>query len=188
MKKRDIQIKFKITDIDDFLDKLRINKYILIGGTFERTIRYDFEDERLRRRGIFIRTKNGFNNTITIKEKSQNKMKKKYFERKNTTFEIEDCDSMKYLFEKIGMTKTYVMEKYRIIWKKVGIELHLDELPFGIYCEVCSSEKEIDNIVKKFKVKTIYNCTYWELYEQLEKDKKDIIFVESHVFLTNSLI
>ena len=77
MKKNDIQIKFKIADVDAFLEKLRKNKYILIGGTFEKTIRYDFEDERLSRQGIFIRTKNGFDNTITIKERSKDKSHKK---------------------------------------------------------------------------------------------------------------
>ena len=188
MKKNDIQIKFKIADVDAFLEKLRKNKYILIGGTFEKTTRYDFEDERLARQGIFIRTKNGFDDTITIKEKTPNKTQKKYFERENATFEIENCASMKYLLEKIGLTKTYIMEKYRIIWKKGEVELHLDELPFGIYCEVCSSEKEIDKIVNGLGVDTIYNCTYWEIYNQIEGDKKDIKFEKDHIFLTDSLI
>lgn len=188
MKKNDIQIKFKIVDVDVFLEKLRKNKYILIRETFEKTTRYDFEDERLARQGIFIRTKNGFDDTITIKEKTPNKTQKKYFERENATFEIENCDSMKYLLEKIGLTKTYIMEKYRIIWKKGEVELHLDELPFGIYCEVCSSEKEIDKIVNRLGVDTIYNCTYWEIYNQIEDDKKDIKFEKDHIFLTDSLI
>lgn len=188
MKKKDIQIKFKVADVDVFLENLRKNKYILIGGTFEKTTRYDFEDERLAREGIFIRTKNGFADTITIKVKRPNKMQKKYFERENATFEIENCDSMKYLLEKIGLTKNYVMEKYRIIWRKGKVELHLDELPFGIYCEISSSEKEIDNIVNKLNVKTIYNCTYWEIYNQIEDEKKDIKFKKDHIFLTDSLI
>lgn len=188
MKRNNIQIKFKIADVDMFLEKLRKNKYILIGGTFEKTTIYDFEDERLEKSGIFIRTKNGFEDTVTIKEKIFSKSQKKYFERKNATFEIENCDSMKYLLEKIGLTKTYIMEKYRIIWKKGEVELHLDELPFGIYCEVCSSEKEIDKIVSRLGVNTIYNCTYWEIYNQLEDDKRDIKFEKDHIFLTDLLI
>ena len=188
MKKNDIQIKFKVENVDAFLEELRKNKYILIGGAFEKTTRYDFEDERLAQNGIFIRTKDGFCDTITIKEKTPKKTQKKYFERKNATFEIEDCDSMKYLLEKIGLTKKYIMEKYRIIWKKESVELHLDELPFGIYCEICSSEKEIDNIVNKFDIQTIYNCTYWEIYDQLGNNKKNIQFTKDHIFLTDSLI
>lgn len=82
MKKNDIQIKFKIVDVDVFLEKLRKNKYILIGGTFEKTTRYDFEDERLARQGIFIRTKNGFDDTITIKEKTPNKTQKSILKEK----------------------------------------------------------------------------------------------------------
>lgn len=188
MKNNDIQIKFKIVDVDAFLEKLRENKYILIGGTFEKTTRYDFEDERLAKSGIFIRTKNGFDDTIAIKENPPNKTHKICFDRENVTFEIENCDSMRYLLKKIGLTKTYIMEKYRIIWKKGRVELHLDELPFGIYCEVCSSEKEIDKIVNRLKLDTIYNCTYWEIYNQIEDDKKDIKFEKDHIFLTNYLI
>ena len=82
MKKNDIQIKFKIVDVDVFLEKLRKNKYILIGETFEKTTRYDFEDERLARQGIFIRTKNGFDDTITIKEKHLIKHKKSILKEK----------------------------------------------------------------------------------------------------------
>ena len=77
MKNNNIQIKFKVENVDIFLEELRKNKYILIGGTFENTIRYDFEDERLLKNGIFIRTKNGFDNTITIKERSKDKSHKK---------------------------------------------------------------------------------------------------------------
>lgn len=187
MKKSDIQIKFKIEDVDAFLEKIKENKYILIGGAFEKTTRYDYEDERLLKNGIFIRTKNGFSDTVTIKEKVPNKQQKKYFERENTTFEVENCDSIKYLFKKIGLTKSYLMEKYRIIWKKGRVEIHLDELPFGIYCEVCSTEKEIDKIINRLGIETIYNCTYWEIYNQIEDKKKDIKFEKDHIFLTNTL-
>lgn len=187
MKKSDIQIKFKIEDVDAFLEKIKENKYILIGGAFEKTTRYDYEDERLLKNGIFIRTKNGFSDTVTIKEKVPNKQQKKYFERENTTFEVENCDSIKYLFKKIGLTKNYLMEKYRIIWKKGRVEIHLDELPFGIYCEVCSTEKEIDKIINRLGIETIYNCTYWKIYNQIEDKKKDIKFENDHIFLTNTL-
>ena len=188
MKNNNIQIKFKVENVDIFLEELRKNKYILIGGTFENTIRYDFEDERLLKNGIFIRTKNGFDNTITIKERSKDKSHKKYFEYSNSTFEIEDCNLMKYLLEKIGLTKTYIMEKYRIVWKRREIEIYLDELPFGTYCEVCSSEKEIKNILDKFNIETIYKCTYWEIYNQIENKQKDIKFEKNHIFLMDSLI
>ncbi len=187
MKKSDIQIKFQISDVDAFLEKLKKDRYILVGGAFEKTTRYDFDDDKLSKQGIFIRTKDGFNDTITIKEKTQNKTQKKYFERENATFEIENCDSMKYLLEKIGLTKNYTMEKYRIIWKKGEVELHLDELPFGIYCEVCSTEKEIDKIVSKLNIKNVYNCTYWDIYNQIDNDKKDIKFEKDHIFLTDLL-
>ena len=79
-------------------------------------------------------------------------------------------------------------EKNLIGLRSYPVELHLDELPFGIYCEVCSSEKEIDKIVNRLGVDTIYNCTYWEIYNQIEDDKKDIKFEKDHIFLTDSLI
>ena len=42
------------------------------------------------------------------------------------------------------------------MWKKGKVELHLDELPFGVYCEICSTEKEIDKIVSKLNIKNVY--------------------------------
>ena len=82
MKKNDIKIKFKIADVDTFLEKLRKNKYILIGGTFEKTTRYDFEDERLARSGIFIKTKNGLIDIRIVKKKYLIKNKKSILKEK----------------------------------------------------------------------------------------------------------
>lgn len=95
---------------------------------------------------------------------------------------------IKYIFKKIGLIKTHTMENYRIIWKKDNIEIHLDELPFGVFCEICASEKEIDAIVQANNIKEIYNCTYWDIYYKIETNKHDILFEPEHIFLTDSLI
>src|SRR5574344_44940 len=154
MVKTDMQVKFKVKDVEDFFGMLRKENFILCNANFEKTIKYDFEDEHLSQQGIFIRTKSGFDNTLTIKEKNISKAKK-YFERGNKTFEIEDCKYMDYLFKKIGLTNTRIMEKYRITWKKGKIEMHVDELPFGVFGEICSSEKKIDATLKKIKINEI---------------------------------
>ena len=188
---QDIQIKCKIKDVNKLLEELRKNRYILVSGDFEEVIRYDFENNELANKGIFIRTKNGIDQTITIKEKENDYKSNKYFQRKNKTLAIEDCNKMKYFLNKIGLTKMRKMEKYRIIWKKGNIEIHLDELPFGIFCEICASEKEIDKIINKYSINEFYNCTYWDIYYKISKkniDDKNILFNPQHIFLANSLI
>ena len=50
------------------------------------------------------------------------------------------------------------------------------------------NQGKLDKIVNRLGVDTIYNCTYWEIYNQIEDDKKDIKFEKDHIFLTDSLI
>ena len=190
MKSRDIQIKFKVHNIEEFLNMLSRDNFILVGGTFETITRYDFEDDRLEKEGIFIRTKDGFDNTITLKEKTHHQTQFKYFERKTLNFEIENCEDMKYLLNKIGLTNTYTMQKYRIVWKKGRLTINIDELPFGVYCDIRACSQDIDKFINRYNIKSFYNCTYWEIYDEIEPNHtdKNILFKSDHIFKLTSLI
>ena len=190
MKSRDIQIKFKVHNVESFLNMLSRDNFVLVGGTFETIIRYDFEDDRLEKAGIFIRTKDGFDNTITLKEKTNHQTQFKYFERKTLNFEIENCEDMHYLLNKIGLTNTYTMEKYRIVWKKGRLNINIDELPFGVYCDIRASSQDIDKFINRYDRKSFYNCTYWEIYDEIAPENKDknILFKSDHIFKLTSLI
>lgn len=189
MVKKDIQVKFKIDNIKLVLDKLQVLNYILIGGNFETITRYDTEDDSLTNKGVFIRTKSGINEVLTIKEKTSDSKNYKYFERETSSIEVENCDVIKHIFQKIGLTKLFTMEKYRLIFKKGKSTVFVDELPFGMYCEINDSESNIDKLLKIFSVNNFCNTTYWEIYENLTgiKNPQRILFDKNHVFMLTSM-
>lgn len=184
----DQQIKYELQDFNKFLKELRAKSAIFIGGNFELTVRYDYEDLSLSNNGIFIRTKTGFENVLTIKEKID-LSQSDYFQRKKREIEIESPEELKYIFEKIGLTNQLVMEKYRQLWKIDDIYICIDELPFGIYMEIKGGSKQINKILKKFGLKKsqVINETYWDIFkkkidnEEVEYSK-DIKFDSSHIF------
>lgn len=184
----DQQIKYELQDFNKFLKELRGQSAIFIGGNFELTVRYDYEDLRLSKNGIFIRTKTGFENVLTIKEKTD-VCQSDYFQRKKREIEIESPEELKYIFEKIGLTNQLVMEKYRQLWKLDDIYISIDELPFGIYMEIKGSSKQINKILKKFgfKKSQVINETYWDIFKKKIDNgeieySKDIKFDSSHIF------
>ena len=187
--KKDIQVKFKIDNIRKFMDKLQLLNYVLIGGNFEKITRYDDEKDSLSNNGIFIRTKSGIDEVVTIKEKSMASEKYKYFKRDALSMEVENCDVLDHIFRKIGLTNLYIMEKYRLTFKNNKSIICIDELPFGVYCDIIDTEKNIDRLLKIFNIDDFYNTTYWEIYEKLSGivNPKKIIFEKDHIFMLASL-
>lgn len=184
----DKQVKFKIINLDEILIKLRNSDAIFIGGTFEKITLFDNQNFDLRKKGLFLRSKDGFENTLTLKEKKEENTE--IFTRIKTSIEIEDVDDINYILTKIGFTNKSIMEKYRLLWSVENIEISIDELPFGLYMEIKGNEAKIKKFCTLLGLKKddIINKTYWDLYYELQKDGKNIVFPENHVYLLGSFI
>lgn len=187
--KKDIQVKFKVDNIREILEKIQSLNYVLVGGNFEKIIRYDKEDESLSKQGIFIRTKSGIDEVLTIKEKTSDSKNYKYFERETSSISVENCEVLDHIFKKIGLTKLFIMEKYRLTFKKGKSTICVDELPFEVYCDICDTEANIDKLLKQFSIDDFYNTTYWEIFENLSgiNNPQNIEFRKEHIFKLTSL-
>jgi adenylate cyclase class IV len=188
-KKIDGQVKFLLDDFCSMSYNLVANDAVFIGGSFETTTRYDTINDKYSNEGIYVRTKSGFRNTLTLKEKSDD-FNNNLFSRYITEIEIENIEDITYILEKIGLNKKIIMEKYRMNWILDGINLSIDELPFGIYLEIKGSDEEIKRIIKKLNIKSKrINITYWDIYEKdYKKSEDDIKFKENHIFKTSTYI
>ena len=178
------QVKFQIEDFDAISKKLIELEAVFIGGFFEKTIRYDTDDHRLFDRGIFIRTKSGLRNVLTLKEKTSEN-DNALLERYTTEIEIDDIEKMEYMLSRIGFTNKVIMEKYRLYFKWNHIEISIDELPFGIYLEIKGDDKEIKKLAKQlgFKNKDMITVTYWDIYDKIKHENSNHIqFDKSHIF------
>ena len=185
MTKIEKELKVKIIDFKDLIQRLLNNKAIILNKSKEKTIRFDTPEKSLEKNGIFLRVRSGSKNTITLKEKvGDDKITRT---RKETEFEIEDIDKMSYILEKLGFTYIRIMEKVRINIKYKEAMLSIDELPFGFYLEIEGTDKQINEIAAELGYKTEDKIlgTYWDLFEEYKKEnnvsEKDIVFSDGHV-------
>lgn len=186
MLEKDIQIKIKIKDFGKIKKILMSKGAIFLGGWKEKIIRFDTLDKKLENNNMYLRIKLGNENIVTLKE-TDNNNRKKFFESNNRMFQIDDIDSFCYIIDKIGFTKKYVMEKYRLCWSYKGTEFYIDELPFGLFIEIKGEKEDINKMIKLLRInqEELIKDTYWEIYSKIKniKSKEDnIIFDKTHIF------
>jgi adenylate cyclase class 2 len=56
---------------------------------------------------------------------------------------VEDTEALTAILEALGFTPALVYEKRRATWQVAGVEVALDELPFGLYLEIEGDEQAI---------------------------------------------
>lgn len=185
MAKTEKQVKYKINNFDYISKRLIEIEAIFIGGFMEKTIRYDNDDLKYSNNGIFIRTKSGMKNVLTLKEIPTDSSNTS-FERITTEIEVDNINKIGYILEKIGLTKKFIMEKYRLFFKYDNVDILIDELPFGIYLEIKGEDNEINRVTKMLNIDEadLIKMTYWDIYDKIKKDSKNenIVFETNHIF------
>lgn len=185
MKKINREIKVDVRNLD-IINTLRSSKAVLIGGIKEITTRYDTEDRHFECMGKYIRTMEGFKNTITLKEKVKDEFD--FFERDQFDVEIDDIENMKIILKKIGLKPILKMEKYRLKWILNGVRINLDELPFGMYLEIHGSSSEIGETIERLNLNLCEKIplSYWDIYQKHRKNynitEENIIFPKDYVY------
>ena len=183
------EIKIKIDDPDKIIGKLRRKSAVLIGGVKETTTRYDSKEDKLEKSGQFIRTRTGFKNIISLKEKIDEE-DENILARNDIEVEISNIKNIQYILEKIGLLPKYTMEKYRLKWIYNGKIINIDELVFGCYIEIHGNEEDIWRIFRELELeeKYIEKGTYWDIFERYKKENfineniKDIIFPQGYSY------
>ncbi|MDD5606638.1 MAG: class IV adenylate cyclase [Candidatus Pacebacteria bacterium] len=167
----EIEIKFEVKNSDSIRKILSKYRAKFTGKAFERTVRFDTLDKGLEKNQKFLRVRTGFKNTITFKQKIENK---RFRERKEIELEIKDPEKMIMILKSLGFTKILIMEKYREKWLFENTEIVIDKLPMGTFIEIEGSEKSIDKVVEILNLDSEERIlgTYWDLWRDFTKKKK----------------
>lgn len=121
-----------------------------LGATFTKEV---FEENYLHRgglldeRGAVLRLRKiGDYTILTYKEKLRNDDDIKHKMEYETV--VADVAAMENIIGRLGYRLSVIYEKRRKIWHFNGVEVMIDELPFGLYMEI---EGTIDQIAKSEK-------------------------------------
>lgn len=183
------EIKLKI-DLDIAKNILNNSLFKIEKATLQKTIRRDTEDLKYERSGIFLRTREeDKEKVVTLKKKV--KIDSGIFEREEYETNVGDVTILNEIFEKLGLTKSWIMEKFRVQGTYNGLTLCLDEVCFGIFLEIEGEESEIVGVLKDLSLDFNEKITvsYWELWEVYKKENglddslRDILFGDEEIAL-----
>lgn len=168
------ELKFKIDDIKKIESKLKKLGAKQIGSEFQRTIRFDTPDLSYEKQGTFIRVRKGFGNTVTMKKKI--KTTGELFERIEIETEVSDTEKLRTIFNELGLSKEFIMEKYRSNWTFIDTVVSIDKMPFGNYLEIEGEPDKVKSVAKTLSLdlKNKIVGTYWDLFEDFKKSSGHI--------------
>ncbi len=133
----EIEIKFKVDDFKTVRQKLVELGAKKIGQAFQRAVMFDFADGSLKFQEYALRVRTGFKNDLTFKgKKTSSKGLEQFKQREEIEVEIDDADKVTAILKKIGLKPGFITEKERETWQVDGVEVELDQLPFGKYIEM----------------------------------------------------
>ncbi|HYY95240.1 MAG TPA: class IV adenylate cyclase, partial [Pyrinomonadaceae bacterium] len=110
------------------------------GSQFEENAIYTGPGLDPRRRVLRLRRR-GEHAILTFKEREPSPSAIKRQHEDET--EVSDADALAAILEALGYRPTLVYEKRRTTWHLDGVEVVLDELPFGLFLEIEGEESQI---------------------------------------------
>lgn len=142
----EVEVKFLLGDVARLRRRLAaMGAAPVKARLYERNVVFDNEQEQLRREGKLLRLRQDDRARLTYKGEPEaaamgpDDMKV----REELEVEVEDFATLETLLGRIGFAPTLVYEKYRETYRVDGVEIVLDELPFGDFLELEGEEDAI---------------------------------------------
>jgi adenylate cyclase class 2 len=164
---REVEIKFRIDDIDALTSSLRAAGFRLITSrTHEMNTLYDQPRSKLRRRGALLRLRQyGSRWTVTYKDRS-GPQSGRHKSRREIETQVERGEALAQVFEAIGFRPSFRYEKYRSEWSDSAGHVVIDETPIGNFGEIEGQPEWIDATAQRLNipVKSYLKESYAELF------------------------
>jgi adenylate cyclase class 2 len=143
------EVKFYVSDIAALEKKL-----VEMGAkpeqpkTHEINLRFDTPDQRLSSRFQVLRLRQDTRARLTYKGPSD--PERDISAREELEVEISDLGTAQAILESLGFEVLVMYEKYRAAYLLDEVEISLDEMPFGTFCEIEGPDTEsIHKIAEK---------------------------------------
>ena len=172
---REVEIKFRIDDIDTLTTGLQAAGFRLITSrTHEMNTLYDQPGGKLRRRGALLRLRQyGTRWTMTYKDRS-GPQSGRHKSRREIETQVEKGDALAQVLEAIGFSPSFRYEKYRSEWADSTGHVVIDETPIGNFGEIEGQPQWIDATARKLNisVKSYIKESYAELFTAWKRHAK----------------
>jgi adenylate cyclase class 2 len=133
----EVEAKFLVADLAAFRERL-----LRAGGTlqkervFEHNVRFDTADNTLLKKGQLLRLRQDASIRVTFKGEVAETASSEAKVREELEVNVTDFNTTAQIFARLGFAPVQVYEKYRETFVLEGIEIVLDEMPYGDFVEL----------------------------------------------------
>jgi len=141
MSDQEIEVKLYVRDLKRVETSLLERKARLIQArVFERNLRFDQPDGRLRAEGRVLRLRQDTEARLTYKGASD--LEDGIMSRRELEFTVGELETARKVLLALGYVEVAVYEKYRAIYELGDCHIMLDELPYGNFVEIEGADAE----------------------------------------------
>lgn len=168
---QEIEAKFYVRNLDGIITRLQLLRaYLIQPRVLETNLRFDLPDGSLRSSGRVLRLRRDTEARLTYKSASRNN--NGVLERAEVELTVEDFQKANEFLEALGYRQVILYEKYRTTYEIEGVQIMLDELPYGNFVEIeGESLEQIQVIAAKLELDwgTAIGMSYTALFETVSK-------------------
>jgi adenylate cyclase, class 2 len=132
---QEIEVKFYIADMPVLQTRLEeLGAHLVHGRTHEINLRFDTPEGDLLRQYQVLRLRQDSKARLTYKGPAQTLEGARA--RQEIEFTVSDFSSARAFLEALGYQVVMMYEKYRTTYEMEGMEILLDEMPYGSFLEI----------------------------------------------------
>lgn len=140
----EIEVKFFLADRAAFRARLLAAGAALTKErVLERNVRFDTPDDRLLQHEELLRLRQDTAMRLTYKGLAAEDISSEAKIREELEIEVSNFDTAALILARLGFAPVQVYEKYRETFTRQGVEIVLDELPYGDFVELEGTESAI---------------------------------------------
>lgn len=141
MQDQELEVKYLLADLKALEKRLQaLGARQVVARTHEINLRFDTPDGSLEQNMQVLRLRRDRAVHLTYKGPAASQQGVRV--RKEIEFTVEDFDKARRFLEALGYQVALMYEKYRTTYTMGGVEIVLDELPYGDFIEIEGTEPE----------------------------------------------
>lgn len=150
----EVEIKFKVTDIEALIARLRaLALRQITPRTREMNTLFDLPGQPLRKRGDLLRLRK-YGETWVLTHKAKKGTKSgPHKTRIETETRVEDGEKIEEILRALHFKPTFRYEKFRAEWQGEKGHVVIDETPIGIFAEIEGPPDWIDSLARDLGLK-----------------------------------
>ena len=165
-------MKFYVPDLTAARQRLlSLGAEISNPRVFERNVRFDTADETLRQKWAILRLRQDTAARLTYKGVPPQAAPGEASVREELEVTVTDFETMALILERLGYFPAQLYEKYRETFVWGGVEIMLDEMPFGNFVELEGAEAALKETAAQLALdwRRRILTTYLGLFARLKK-------------------